>query len=272
MLSWTVVLEESNADKLIRRHSTLSSFAVIKNDHRDRLISWPKLQNAVGPDPPNPALPTPDAWARVNVSASNLKAFHFDVRDMFHHLPLPPRLSHLFPLRQVYFGELPAQLQTALSNIFGTKLQPDTLLRPFHATVPMGWAWAVTIANNVSSRLLIHTYTLFRTPSYARTLHKLDGQLRSVQAADALLDAYIDDILGVCADWSDSDIINLYRFTASTFEKHGLPCHPTKSLPLNEVRKNYVSFTGWIWHFRESLVFPDQDKIRDLEQDIAKKD
>ena len=41
MLTWTVMQEETEEHRRLRSHSTLSSFAVVKDEKHDRLISWP---------------------------------------------------------------------------------------------------------------------------------------------------------------------------------------------------------------------------------------
>ena len=139
MFSWTLVEEEDSHTQDFRNNITLSSFAVVKDDRKDRLISWPKAQNELGPIPPNPNLPSPDARTKLETSSTTLAAFHLEIQDMFHHLPLPPRLRHFFPLKPVSFRNLPPQLKSAMSKLFGRCISETEILRPFHATVPMGW-------------------------------------------------------------------------------------------------------------------------------------
>ena len=187
---------------------------------------------------------------------------------MFHHLPLPDRLKYIFPLRPVRYKELPATLQASLSKLLQKKLLPETLVRPFHATIPMGWNWAVAIANNISSNLLRMSYTLLQAPKYATHLTSMKGQLITFSKGDSLMEAYIDDILGAFADWDPVDVSNFYNFTVSVFESHGLPRHPKKSLPLNQIETKKVTFTGWTWSLNEHRVYPEASKIAKLQQEI----
>ena len=110
---------------------------------------------------------------------------------------------------------------------------------------------------------------LFHTPTYAKATHTLDGQLRRLNQGDALIDSYIDDILGVFAEWQKQDISDLYKFTVSIFESAGLPRHPAKSLPLDAVETSLITFTGWIWDLDLSLVYPAPDKVSKLQRSIA---
>ena len=162
MLEWSRIKDESSKTRKLRDNSTLSSFAVVKDQKRDRLISWRRLQNATGPEPPNPCLSCPESWSRLQVSTNDLKAFHFDIQDMFHQLSMPPRLHLLFPLHPVSLSDLSPTLQVVLLKRWPSLKQSEKV-RPFQTTIPMGWNWAVVIANSVSARLLKVSFNTFRS-------------------------------------------------------------------------------------------------------------
>ena len=268
MLSWTKVADEPTTVRFLRDRITLSSFAVVKNASQDRLISWPKAQNALGPPPLDPALPTPDAWTRIHTSAASLLGFKFDVRNMFHHLPLPPRLSKLFPLHAYRLHDLPSSLQSKLQLLFSDSLSPNDRLRPYHATTPMGWSWAVTLANAVAYSLLTLSRTLYRPPPYAGVFARLDGQYHALQDGDAILDAYIDDSMAICLGWQPQHVSEFYNRTVQVFTNHGLPWHSEKSLPLDKIEDSTLEFTGWIWHLRHHIITPNPHRVTRLQLDI----
>ena len=45
------------------------------------------------------------------------------------------------------------------------------------------------------------------------------------------------------------------------FEEHGLPWHPTKSLPLDQFADDTLQFTGWVLHLRHHVVPPKPHKV-----------
>ena len=168
MLHWSDTCKESGTEKMIRHFSTVSSFAVVKDFQRDRLISWPKLQNAAGPVPPNPQLPNPAYWNYIRDDSSSLLGFHIDVSDMFHHLPLPPRLHNLFPMQPVAFGSLPKTLRKSVTTYLGYAPHNTDLIRPFQTTVPIGWSWAVILAQSVAATLLQQARRIYRGPTHTQ--------------------------------------------------------------------------------------------------------
>ena len=248
MLSWERVADEIPTMKHFRQNITLSSFAVNKDYTRDRLISWPRAQNEFGPNPINPLLPIPDASFSIQTDDDSILALHFDVQDMFHHLLLTPRLVKLFPLKAFRLKNLPRKLQLSLSRLYNQSLQPEGLLRLFHATIPMGWTWAVTIANGVAHGLLDCANTIFMPSSYAQSFRRLGSHFHYLEKGDAVTDAYIDDALGICVGRFPHDVTLLYQHIAEVFESHGLSLHPCKSLPRDKIQMNCVLFIGWTWH------------------------
>ena len=267
MLHWTRVRDETPVAAQLRNNSTLSTFAVVKNETQDRLISWPRLQNAAGPLPPNPNLACPDSWARLAVDSDDLLAFHLDISDMFHQLPLPPKLEHLFPLTPITVSELPTALQAELCKFF-PDLQPSDSVRPFQVTVPMGWNWAVAIANGVSTKILRLAFQAFQSSAKLGKLHTLHGDYTIISKDDVLLEAYIDDVLGVCAGWPPHEVKRLHNTIVDKFSEFGLPRHPRKSLPLNQLATESVEFMGWIWNLPNHRVYPSSRRVCDLQEQV----
>ena len=268
MLAWEATNTETKEETILREYSTLSSFAIVKSSTKDRLISWPKLQNEVGPTPPNPDLPKPDAWSAISDSATSLAGFHFDIRDMFHHLPLPTKLERLFPLQSVLFRDLPPALQEALRELPHLVCIPSARLRPFQTSLPMGWTWAVVIAQAVSSSLLQIGTALYAEPNQLPKVHRLNGDIHTIKDGDALIDSYIDDAIAICANWAPEDIAKLQLSLQTVFEEHGLPFHPEKSSPRGVIIKDKITFTGWTWSLTEKVVFPHPDKIYRVQQSV----
>ena len=269
ILHWTHVPSETPEHQRLRSFSTVSSFAVVKNQHTDRLITWPRLQNHAGPTPPNPNLPNPASWVKIQDNSSNLLGFHMDVSNMFHHLPLPPLLRYLFPLQAVRFSDLHQNIQADLSQTFGFIPDPHDLVRPFHCTIPMGWTWAVVIAQRVSKRLIAIARTVHRNPFPSGSKHTLDGSFVNLSDGDSLIESYIDDVFGVCAGWEKHDVITLYQTITKIFAEHGLPRHLTKSSPLDSPISSSIPFLGWVWNLLEGIVYPPPEKICHLQESIS---
>ena len=120
----------------------------------------------------------------------------------------------------------------------------------------------------MSSSILHRAYTIFPSLPAPSEAHTLNGQLISLRNGDALIDFYIDDVLGLCAGWTPQQVNNLYRHCVCLFEEYGLPRHPKKSLPLQETEVRQVSFTGWILDLKRQVVFPNTNKVLQLQRTI----
>ncbi len=134
----------------------MTSFAVVKNEQKDRLISWPHVQNSDFLDPPKVDLPDPFLLSRLRIAAnSKLSGFALDIANMFHNIKLPVWLVPFFPLHPVRFGNLPGELQRAVMSEMRLQRRPQqsSLLRPTPEHLAYGFKWAVYIAHTICRRM-----------------------------------------------------------------------------------------------------------------------
>eukprot|EP00737_Agarophyton_chilense_P002674 gb/GEZJ01003069.1/.p1 GENE.gb/GEZJ01003069.1/~~gb/GEZJ01003069.1/.p1 ORF type:complete len:371 (-),score=26.76 gb/GEZJ01003069.1/:1577-2689(-) len=92
MLTWSIVHEEPESYSTLATALQMTLFSVTKSPGQDRLISWPRVQNELLPDPPHTPLPNPGLFESIRTNG-NLLAVYFDVANMFHNITLPPSLS-----------------------------------------------------------------------------------------------------------------------------------------------------------------------------------
>lgn len=125
MFNWTAVASESTAQRRRMNLIAMSAFAVTKDEDSDRLISWPRFQNALLPPPPTVDLPTPDLFGRLHISPSmKCAAFAADVSNMFHNILLPPWLSNIFAFPPMAFGNLPGETQHHIMQSLKLTVRP----------------------------------------------------------------------------------------------------------------------------------------------------
>lgn len=67
---------ESTAERELADRVTMNSFAVNKDIDRDRMISWPRVQNLFMHEPPYTELPDPGAFTQLRTLENTpLQAF-----------------------------------------------------------------------------------------------------------------------------------------------------------------------------------------------------
>ena len=149
MIEWSPLATEDASYKFIASRLTMSSFAFRKDAQRERMISWPRVQNQMMPPPPYVNLPDPGIFGKLRTPHdASIQAFYFDIANMFHNIRLPRSLFHLFPLRTVCFGDLPGTLQRRIAISLSYRPKQDERFRLLQATLPMGFKWAVYIAHS----------------------------------------------------------------------------------------------------------------------------
>ena len=127
-------------------HLTMLWFAERKEVQRDRMISWPRTQNEMMPDPPYVDIPDPSNFGRLRMpNNADLQAIYFDIENMFHNIRLPSSMVKLFPLRPVSFGDLPGNLQRRMETTLRYHPKQKERFRPLQATLSMGFHWGDTL-------------------------------------------------------------------------------------------------------------------------------
>lgn len=138
MLEWSLVSNECEEYSELADTITMTSFAVTKDEERDCLISWPRVQNELIGDPPPVELPNPCSFSKMQVDrGSSRKAFFFYISNMFHNICLPSWLARFFPLQPVRFGNLPGHLQ----RILAVKSTGDCLRTKYFVLCSVRFPW-----------------------------------------------------------------------------------------------------------------------------------
>ena len=139
ILTWSTTCTESKDYSILSPCIQMSLFAVTKDKTSDRLISWPRIQNALFPDTPLVSLPNPGLFDHITCSQPPLSSINMDIQNMFHNISLPRWLSLLFPWQLVKISEVsPYTLDAIKEQLNMKELSLDTMLRPLQATMPMG--------------------------------------------------------------------------------------------------------------------------------------
>lgn len=270
MIEWSPLAVESLAYQRTADRLTMSSFAVRKDSLRDRMISWPRTQNKLMPDPPYVDLPDPSIFGSIRApSDADLQAFYFDVGNMFHNIRLPSSMAKLFPLRTVSFGDLPGTLQRRIEITLGCRPRQHERFRPLQATLPMGFKWAVYIAHTFAKSCFKEAYNSFIASSlrlqspYRLKCFSRSAGIITLTEGDALLMHIIDDINLICFGWSSEDVSTIHRTCESIFVKNGLPIKRSKSTEVGLTERESLTFIGWEWDLRKATVRPRAAKINE---------
>lgn len=101
MLQLSLLRSEDQSHTKKADMMTMSSFAVVKDNAKDRLISWPKVQNTLMPEPPYTDLPSPDLFTRLRLPDTNPVGFYFDLSNMFHRIRMPQTFAKFMPLKNI---------------------------------------------------------------------------------------------------------------------------------------------------------------------------
>ena len=162
MLSWSVVELENPEYTMLADSLITPPFAVVKDRERDRLISWPRIQNFIMPDAPCTELPNQGHFHKIeDKEKSSLSVFLLDFENMFHNIRMTPHLVPLFPFRLALYGHLTITIQLSLERYFASKPSPDTLSRTLQRALPMGFKWAVFIAHNFVRSCYREAFSIF---------------------------------------------------------------------------------------------------------------
>lgn len=261
MLDWSIVSNEDAQYRHLANALTISSFAVCKDEQRDRLISWPRVQNLYMPDPPYTDLPNASHFDKIREpQCLDLAGFYFDVGNMFHNIKMPVALARFFPLRQIRFGDLSEHLQKRLSKQLGNTLTDSVMLRPIQTTLPMGFKWAVYIAHTFAHECFREAFMssaiILAKHNSLLTLNNEIGTI-NMKSGDALLLHIIDDIDVLCVSWSEEDIVALHKECEHVFEVNFLPIKRKKSLPLGTVAGRHLELIGWDWSLQRGQCVLD---------------
>ena len=101
IVTWSLVSSEDPEYGGIVDKLTMSLFVVQKIATRDRMISWPCVQNRILPDTPYFELPTPYASLHIRLSAgSAFQAIYTYVANTIHNIRLPPISAPCFECLQ----------------------------------------------------------------------------------------------------------------------------------------------------------------------------
>lgn len=141
MFRWRNIHNESPSVTAEATAITMSSFAVIKDEVADRLISWPRIQNLFFLRPDDVDLPDLSLFGRISIVTEHQAPGCVDISDMFRNIILPEWLSELLPLAPVAFGDQSGDAQRALCSQLQLRTCPkqSTKFRPLQATLPMGF-------------------------------------------------------------------------------------------------------------------------------------
>lgn len=107
MISWSRVAPKTDLQVNYRNRITMTSFAVRKDEERDRLFSWPEAPNDHMLAPDDVDLPDPGLFDRLSYSDDiRISGFAADISNIFHSICLPDWLVPFFPLRVIRLGNL----------------------------------------------------------------------------------------------------------------------------------------------------------------------
>lgn len=277
MLQWTAFSTESKALSRLVEGITMTSFAVSKTGTKDRLISWPRIQNMLLPNPPKVNLPNPEMFTRLRISnRGKLQGLFFDVDNMYHNISLPSHLVNLFPLTKVRYGNLSGSLQRKLAHTFGFRPRQDEFVRPFQATLPMGFKWAVYIAHSLANSCIRQGTSLFMRLAATRydfhfgMIHftQSNACIRRIEKGDGAFFHIIDDVNFVADGWPREAVIFLHRCLLLHFQKNGLPFKAAKSLPIGQVEVNSLPFIGWNWNLKTGIITAQERRLSEAISDV----
>ena len=267
MIIWGLLADEDSTYSRIANKLTMSAFAVVKDEKRDRLVTWPRTQNHMVPDAPKVNLPHPSQFGLFRATPDlRFSAFCIDIANMSHHISLPQHLVRYFPLQTICFRDLPRKLQAFLIKQFGKHISQDEFLRPCQATMSIGFKWSVYIIHTISQYLVRRSWNEFRAsrlaPKPSRTIVLADMYRPiSLKHFDAVLCHIIDDVNLVLVDWPSKSTVKLHEILETMFEKHGLPIKRSKSTPRGEILYSTMTFIGWTWHLDKLMITPRLEKM-----------
>lgn len=132
-------------DFLTEAKSIVTPFFVIKKSGRLRMVLDCRASNAFFKDPPDIALPAGYSFSQLEIpDGQSMFIAQTDIRDYFYSIGMPVSLRPYFALPQLDLKKILPDHPLCLSH------SGDSLLVfPAMKVVPMGWNWAMFIAQRV---------------------------------------------------------------------------------------------------------------------------
>lgn len=253
MIVWGRIETETPAERTLAYALTLTSFAVCKDREKDRLISWPRIQNELFAEPPDVDLPHPGVLARMHLHGERVQAtegFELDVANMFHQLVLPHWLSKMLQLTAVAFGDLSDAAQRSAMRQLSLTRRPRQAprLRPYLRTMPMDFAWAVHVSHAIANTLLRRCVTdAIRFNKFQGCFIPLSKHTThiSISSGDIVVGHIIDDVCAVGFACPPHILTDFQARVWHAFTKHGLPIKLSKSTPAGTLVNNGITFIGY---------------------------
>ena len=236
------VLEKADNAKMIERsryeapqhqslapHLTMTSFAITKSKTRDRLISSPRVQNDLMPDPPYTEFPNPSLYSsKLRVTTTSFAGGFYldlDVPNMFHNITLPTSMIKYFPLMLAAFGHRPAHLQTRLILKFMRPFRKSDVLHPCQATLPMGFKRAVFISHTFARSCIEEAMLKFYRSDACRSLRvqlimktpSRPNGIMKIENGDIMLLPILDDVNFIAFGLSDEFVVALQASVENSF-------------------------------------------------------
>lgn len=270
ILSWIQESSESQTYRQLAPHLELTLFAVSKTEKTDRLISWPRTQNMLMPEPPYTPLPDPSLYSSIHQTAGKLQAFSLDVANQFHNIVLPQWLARLFPMKPVCISQLDNTTAQRVRSRLNLEPGSNCIVRPCQATLPMGFKWSVYIAQNFTASCISQAYDLLlmsnpTLPKLPSAQHFLSKEAPFVLSArSALILHIIDDVSVVTSAWSERQVIRLNVLLRRILKSVGLPIQETKSTPIGMIQSSFITFLGCEWNLKSGLIRVKPGKTEDL--------
>ena len=260
MLHWSLIPEEDSGYTAIASNIEMSLFAFTKSPMRNRLISWPRVQNDTALSPLYTSLPNPAMFEAIRMRGSDPGAFLLDISNMFHNITLPIWLAGLLPMKAVALSHLHEDTQRRIAE--RTILPGNTADLHLHvcqATMPMGFKWAIFIAHTFVDSCFNESFRLISASRLAfpnMHLGKLRGEDTpyTPEQRSPLFLHIIEDAVTAgerCSvtftlDWP-SDFINTWRrLTRKILYINRLPLAEAKSSKPAAVLLDCLSFIGCI--------------------------
>lgn len=199
---------------------------------------------------------------RGNCRASG---FGVDIADMFHNVVLPQWLSELLPLAPVAFGDLSDDAHRALCAQLQLRSRPKQAhkFRPFQITLPMGFKWAVTLANSLVSEIIARCTRASEVALHSRiSFERLLRQTRHLHLSSqiVLVLDILDEINYVAFHVEEADLLAEQRCLWVTLEASGLPVKNSKSTILGTLACDKLNFIGFDWLLPEHRLVPKDER------------
>lgn len=111
MLLWAYFDTEYATCRSFSDRITITNFALTRDTHADRLITWPRLQIHRFAASLDIDIPGARLFSRIITSqGTTATGAAIDVAIFFHNIVLPRWLSYLFPITHICFADIPGEL------------------------------------------------------------------------------------------------------------------------------------------------------------------